>query len=102
MDQIGNDHLNAEGLELLKLSDPERFNKLREKNPEWIPHLSGADLRGVILVGANLSGADLSDATLNASNLYGANLTGANLHNTKLHKIKIDFRTRGLPVIAEF
>jgi Pentapeptide repeats (8 copies) len=55
------------------------WNEWRQKNPELIP-----DLRGANLSEANLSRADLRDACLSATDLRGANLSGARLNGAEL------------------
>ena len=57
------------------------WEKWRVHQPDLIPGLSeadlrGADLRDAILRGANLGGADLSDADLRGADLYYAEMDG--------------------------
>jgi len=85
------------------------WNECRQKNPELIPDLHGADLiqanlsganldrakldkaklkgakfRGTLLLGADLRGADLIMAKLPMADLSGADLTNANLSGAQL------------------
>ena len=60
------------------------WNEWRERNPELIPDLSGANLLDANLSGANLSGANLSGANLGRANLYKADLSGAYLYKADL------------------
>ncbi|MBW2428984.1 MAG: pentapeptide repeat-containing protein [Deltaproteobacteria bacterium] len=70
------------------------WNKWRDKNPNLLPDLRGADiseedLRGIDFTGANLSrtnmsGADLSEAVLLGAILYKANLSKADLSDATL------------------
>lgn len=60
------------------------WNKWREENPDVLPDLSEADLRGVILSEADLGVADLSGALLNRAKLSYANLRSAILNFTDL------------------
>jgi len=55
------------------------WNEWREKHPELIPDLSGADLSEVDLSKADLSGANLSKAYLGGADLFMANLSRASL-----------------------
>lgn len=57
-----------EAIDLL-MSDVEEWNRMREANPEWIPNLSGADLRGSDLRYADLRYADLNRAKVSRSQL---------------------------------
>ncbi|MGO9689158.1 MAG: pentapeptide repeat-containing protein [Syntrophobacteraceae bacterium] len=56
------------------------WNAWRESNPNTMPDLHEANLRGV-----NLRGAYLSEADLHGADLSGANLSEANLHEANLH-----------------
>ena len=65
------------------------WNRWREKNPEIVPDLSNADLKGASLYSFNLesaqlSGADLQGASLGFSNLQNATLLRANLQGASL------------------
>lgn len=62
----------------------ESWNQWREENPETIPDLSKADIRGCQLQKINLSNANLKEAKLQYSNLSGATLENADLGNAKL------------------
>jgi uncharacterized protein YjbI with pentapeptide repeats len=62
------------------------WNDWRQKSPELIPDLSGANLRGAHLRGANLCGTILQEASLLKADLSGANLCGAILHEAILQK----------------
>ncbi len=59
------------------------WNIWREKNPNTIPGLKKADLRG-----ANLQEADLHCANLQKADLRGATLTKANLRGANLTDVK--------------
>ncbi len=56
----------------------------RQKHPEAIVNLSGADLTGADLSGADLRWSDLTGADLWRANLSGADLTGADLTGADL------------------
>ena len=60
------------------------WNQWREDNPETIPDLSKADIRGCELQKVNLSNANLKDAKLQYSNLTEATLENASLNRAKL------------------
>ncbi|MBC8285500.1 MAG: pentapeptide repeat-containing protein [Nitrospinae bacterium] len=60
------------------------WNQWREDNPNEVPDLSKADIRGCKLQKINLSNADLKEAKLQYSNLYEANLEKADLTKAKL------------------
>jgi len=77
------------------------WNAWREENPDLVPDLIRADLRGATLSGAtlwkanfsganlrnvDLSDADLSDADLSGADLSGATLSGADLRNADLFR----------------
>ena len=84
---------NDEHVALL-LQGTATWNEWRERNPDVVPDLEGADLsradlRGAILVNANLSGADLRGAILNAADLSGAILNGADLGGAYLVKANL-------------
>jgi uncharacterized protein YjbI with pentapeptide repeats len=84
---------NDEHVALLK-QGVAAWNKWQGQNPNVVPELSGASLRGTKLSGANLrkaklrraklSGANLRKAKLSGANLSGADLSGANLITAKL------------------
>lgn len=88
---------NTEHLEILK-QGVETWNEWRKQQPEILPYLTDADLRGVDLRGAflryvhlgrvklqhaNLSNADCVGALLNGANLMGADLRHATLIGVK-------------------
>ena len=60
------------------------WNQWREENPEIVPDLSQADIRGSQLQKINLSNTDLKEAKLQYSNLTGATLEKADLSKAKL------------------
>ena len=60
------------------------WNKWREDNPNEVPDLSKADIRGCKLQKINLNNANLKEAKLQYSNLYEANLEKADLSKAKL------------------
>jgi uncharacterized protein YjbI with pentapeptide repeats len=60
------------------------WNAWRDENPDILPDLSGADLRGLNLPRANLRKANLSEAKLHRTNCWLANLTGAILIEANL------------------
>jgi len=79
---------NAKQVTLLKKS-VEEWNEWRENNPEAIPdlqeaYLRGADLKSAQLQEANLIDANLRGATLEEAKLMRANLEGADLRGTRL------------------
>lgn len=74
---------NEEHVEILK-QGVDTWNKWREKNPEVIPELSGANLCLANLSGANLIGASLYKANLRGANLSEAVLVTAILYNADL------------------
>ena len=55
------------------------WNKWRENNPNEVPDLSQADIRGYKLQKINLINANLKETKLQYANLYEANLLGANI-----------------------
>jgi len=90
------------------------WNALRQRNPDWVPHLAGIDLEGAELARANLRDADLRgtylcgaclrwadcrgadlrrallmEADLTAADLRRANLTAANLAGAQLFGAKL-------------
>lgn len=60
------------------------WNKWRDANPNIVPDLRHANLRGKGLVGFNLRGAELYSASLRNANLRDANLNGARLRRANL------------------
>ena len=60
------------------------WNKWRENNPNEVPDLSQADIRGYKLQKINLNNANLKETKLQYSNLYEANLEKADLSKAKL------------------
>ncbi|MBD2533014.1 pentapeptide repeat-containing protein [Nostoc flagelliforme FACHB-838] len=60
------------------------WNRWRQRNPQSIPELKGADLRGLKLFEINLSGVDISEADFSGTSLFGANLSSANLFRANL------------------
>lgn len=65
------------------------WNRWREKHPDMIPDLAGADLSGAELDNANLWRADLSGVNLSEALLYEVNLSGASLYKTSLGYAKL-------------
>jgi uncharacterized protein YjbI with pentapeptide repeats len=90
---------NDEHVALL-LQGTATWNEWRERNPDVVPNLRGADLSGADLIGADLRGADLSDADLSGANLSGAELNGANLSEASLYPIYF-LRQRGGAKLGE-
>lgn len=75
----------ADSGQLLKLSQsPVLWNQWRDRHPDLVPDLAGADLSKATLSGANLNGADLRGANLSSANLLGAWLYRANLEGADL------------------
>ncbi|NET33081.1 MAG: pentapeptide repeat-containing protein [Cyanothece sp. SIO1E1] len=60
------------------------WNHWRNKYPEMMPDLSGADLKGAYLVGADLSGVNFFGANLEAANLTRTNIEGAYFRGANL------------------
>ena len=60
------------------------WNQWREENPDTVPDLSQADIRGCQLQKINLSKTDLKEAKLQYSNLTGANFEKADLSKARL------------------
>jgi len=60
------------------------WNDWRQRNPDVVPDLRGANLVGFDLRDADLSRANLARAHLSAAQGYAANLEGANLTRAKL------------------
>jgi uncharacterized protein YjbI with pentapeptide repeats len=70
-------------LEILK-SGPQVWNEFRERNPDLVPDLVEADLRGADLTGVNFKRANLRRARLDRANLTRAKLGGVNLRSANL------------------
>ena len=70
------------------------WNQWREENPQTVPDLSQADIRGYQLQKINLSNTDLKDAKLQYSNLTGATLEKADLNKAKL--LETNFQSANL------
>lgn len=68
----------------------EEWNRWREENPQEMPELAGAGLRGLDLSGANLAGASLKGADLRGTILSGASLAGSKLAAANLFKAVLD------------
>ncbi len=60
------------------------WNQFREHNGNYVPDLSGANLKGVNLSSANLSSVSLSAANLQGAILRYTNFTNANLEGANL------------------
>ncbi|RLA40196.1 MAG: hypothetical protein DRR06_17810 [Gammaproteobacteria bacterium] len=64
---------------MLNRSDISIWNDYREKNPDWVPDLSGrtiaGDMRGANLRGANLCGTNLTKASMTYVKLEGASFS---------------------------
>jgi uncharacterized protein YjbI with pentapeptide repeats len=60
------------------------WNQWREENPETVPDLSQADIRGCQLQKIDLNNTDLKEAKLQYSNLTGATLEKADMKKAKL------------------
>jgi uncharacterized protein YjbI with pentapeptide repeats len=69
---------------LLLLEDVELWNQWRQRQPEIIPDLSGANLQGKELQGINLSQTNLIEVNLSNTNLTEANLSKASLRKANL------------------
>ena len=85
---------NSAHLELLK-AGVKSWNKMRAAHQEFIPDLSGAEvkgrnLRGIDLHGANLSGADLSGSDISNANLQNASLDAAKMDGSMLIRANLD------------
>jgi uncharacterized protein YjbI with pentapeptide repeats len=70
------------------------WNQWREENPQTVPDLSQADIRGYQLQKINLSNTDLKEAKLQYSNLTGATLEKADLNKAKL--LETNFQSANL------
>jgi len=68
------------------LESVEAWNKWRDAQPEILPVLRQADLRGAHLKGANLNEADLIGANLSRADFRAADLAGANLDRANLRR----------------
>jgi uncharacterized protein YjbI with pentapeptide repeats len=79
---------NAKHLQSIKKS-VDSWNLWREQNPDIVPDLSKADLRGLNLQNVNLKNAQLKETKLNFSNLSGANLDSANMEKCKLQEANL-------------
>ena len=79
---------NAEHLQSIK-KGVDSWNEWREQNPDIVPDLSKADLRGLNLQNINLKNANLKETKLNFSNLSGANLDSANMEKCKLQEASL-------------
>ena len=79
---------NYEHLARLKDGVP-TWNEWRAENPDVVPDLSGAELRGINLIGANLGGANLFRSQLDDANLESANLHGSNLSDARLFEANL-------------
>jgi uncharacterized protein YjbI with pentapeptide repeats len=71
------------------------WNRWRAENPQVMPDLAAAGLRGLDLSGANLAGANLNGADLRGTVLSGcmliaAELTAANFFKTVLDGADLD------------
>jgi uncharacterized protein YjbI with pentapeptide repeats len=71
------------------------WNRWRADNPDIMPDLVGAGLRGLDLTGANLDdarlkGADLRGTILNRATLVRADLAGANLFKAIVDGANLD------------
>ena len=89
LETIKNSTANPEHLSIL-LQGGSKWNVWRQENPNIIPVLSKADLRGlkdtlaIDLRGAIMRGVNLSGVSLFSAKLEKANLSEANLKNTDL------------------
>jgi uncharacterized protein YjbI with pentapeptide repeats len=66
------------------------WNRWRTDNPDIVPNLGGAGLRGLDLTGANLDGADMQGADLRGTILSRASLIRADLAGANLFKAVVD------------
>lgn len=73
----------------LLISDIEKYNAWRKKNPTQKIYFRGANFRGANLKGADFEGANLEVSKLIGANLEGANLVGSNLRRAKLSKANL-------------
>ena len=75
---------------LAKLDEGVRaWNRWRRREPNVMPDLSNADLKGLNLSNARLSAVDLSGADLSGANLGSARLSGTNLSKANLGKVNL-------------
>ena len=65
------------------------WNRWREKNPEVIPELAGAEPLKQDLEGINLSGADLRGIKFYLTDLSNANLAGTDLRKARLTSVSL-------------
>ena len=65
-------------------ADIDEWNRWRSENPDLLPDLSAANLRGASMILADLRHARLRDANLALANLKGADLRWADLRNANL------------------
>ena len=68
----------------------EEWNRWRAENPQAMPDLAGASLRGLDLSGANLAGAELTGADLRGTILSRSSLTGSKLAAANMFKALLD------------
>ena len=68
----------------------EEWNRWRVENPQAVPDLADAGLRGLDLSGANLAGAELTGADLRGTILKGSSLAGTALAEANLFKAVLD------------
>lgn len=80
---------DGEIIRLLK-TNVNKFNSIRQANPQWAVDLKEADLGGVNLAKVNLEGAYLREANLVGANLRQANLVGAKLRGANLDKVNLE------------
>ncbi|MBF0355814.1 MAG: pentapeptide repeat-containing protein [Alphaproteobacteria bacterium] len=66
-----------------------RWNAWRQQEPDVLPDLAGADLKGADLAGMDLTGAVLSLANLRKADLSGANLRLANLAGANMDEVNL-------------
>jgi uncharacterized protein YjbI with pentapeptide repeats len=66
-----------------------RWNAWRQQEPDTLPDLAGADLKGADLAGMDLTGAVLSLANLRKADLSGANLKLANLAGANMDEVNL-------------
>ncbi len=67
----------------------EAWNQWRDSNPDEVPDLSQADLRGKQLSKINLKNANLKEVKFQFTNLNGAILDGANVQKAKLQEVNL-------------
>lgn len=76
-----------EQIALIRLGK-ERWNEWRRKQPECIPDLIQADLRGAILKELDLRRARLNGALLARADLFGSDLSGAQFCGADLSEVR--------------